>query len=420
MPRLVRDAKLETRTARAKLPVRTKPVYRSIDAGLHLGYRKNQSGGKWILRRYAGNEQYKVSVIATADDHQDANGRDILSFSQAQEKCRKLAGGEDEPSGPLTVRQVAEEYLDWATTHGKSPVDTRNRFKNDILPFLGDTEVNKLTRADLERWLQDLAARPRHGRGKVNGPVRDLPPSGPADEHQRRRRSTANRTLTALRACLNRAYRDGRGITSDLAWRQVRPFREVDAVRLRYLDADEIRRLINATSGNFRQLAVGAISTGARFGELTRVTVADFNAASGTLFVQRSKSGKSRHVALTQEARTFFEEITAGRDGTDFIFTRPSGLPWARGDQLQLMRAACEAARLKEINFHALRHSYASLLVMAGVPMMVVARNLGHSDTKMTEVHYAHLAQNHIAESIRRLAPEIGFGADSNVTRLRR
>jgi hypothetical protein len=44
-------------------------------------------------------------------------------------------------------------------------------------------------------------------------------------------------------------------------------------------------------------------------------------------------------------------------------------------------------------------------MVMAGVPLNVVAHNLGHADTRMTEKHYAHLAPSYIAETIRRLTP---------------
>jgi hypothetical protein len=43
-------------------------------------------------------------------------------------------------------------------------------------------------------------------------------------------------------------------------------------------------------------------------------------------------------------------------------------------------------------SFHALRHTWASLAVMGGVPLLVVAKNLGHVDTRMVEKHYGHLA----------------------------
>src|SRR5690348_8158434 len=59
MARTVRDAKLESRSARSQLKMRGKPYYRSIDPGIHLGYRKGKAGGKWVVRWYVGNEDYK-------------------------------------------------------------------------------------------------------------------------------------------------------------------------------------------------------------------------------------------------------------------------------------------------------------------------------------------------------------------------
>ena len=64
-------------------------------------------------------------------------------------------------------------------------------------------------------------------------------------EAVRRRRASANRTLTVLKAALNRAWREGK-ISSDEAWRRVEPFEEVDAARVRYLTVAEAKRLLNA------------------------------------------------------------------------------------------------------------------------------------------------------------------------------
>jgi integrase len=56
-------------------------------------------------------------------------------------------------------------------------------------------------------------------------------------------------------------------------------------------------------------------------------------------------------------------------------------------------------------SFHTLRHTYASLMVMDSVPLMVVARNLGHADTRMVEKHYGHLATSYVREAIRAAKP---------------
>jgi integrase len=60
------------------------------------------------------------------------------------------------------------------------------------------------------------------------------------------------------------------------------------------------------------------------------------------------------------------------------------------------------------ISFHGLRHTWASLAVMAGMPLLVVARNLGHVDTRMVERHYGHLAPSYLADEVRKNAPKFG------------
>ena len=68
--------------------------------------------------------------------------------------------------------------------------------------------------------------------------------------------------------------------------------------------------------------------------------------------------------------------------------------------------------------FHILRHTYASSLAMKGVPMGVIAAQLGHSDTRMTERHYAHLAPSYIADTVRAALPGLGIIGETNVVTL--
>jgi integrase len=83
------------------------------------------------------------------------------------------------------------------------------------------------------------------------------------------------------------------------------------------------------------------------------------------------------------------------------------------------MKLACKRARIDPlITFHGMRHTWASLSVMNGVPLLVVAKNLGHSDTTMVVKHYGHLAPSYIADSIRAGAPRFGKVA-SNVKSMR-
>jgi hypothetical protein len=70
MARTVRDAKLESPTARAKVKVSGVPHWRALDHGLHLGYRKSKNGGRWVMRVYRGAQHYEVtSLDALPDDN---------------------------------------------------------------------------------------------------------------------------------------------------------------------------------------------------------------------------------------------------------------------------------------------------------------------------------------------------------------
>ena len=85
MARTVRDALLDSRTARSRLKARGKPYFRSLEPGLHLGYRKPLSGpGKWVARHYVGDQTYELETLAIADDYSDPDGVAVLSFHQAQ------------------------------------------------------------------------------------------------------------------------------------------------------------------------------------------------------------------------------------------------------------------------------------------------------------------------------------------------
>lgn len=414
MARTVRDARLQTRTSRLTLSHRSKPYYRSIDPGLHLGYRRAASGGgKWVLRFYIGDERYVTETFATADDYGDADGVHTLTFSQAQFKARERAAELQRVSdgraiaGPYTVKDAVEDYLTWMANHRKGAVDARQRAEALIIPDLGALDVSRLSPAIIRRWLNALAERPPRKRTRP-GEVQRYHEVEDDPDWQRRRKATANRLLTILKAALNHAWHEGI-IQSDEAWRRVKPFPNVDAARLRYLTIDEATRLINASSAEFRNLVRAALATGARYGELTRLVVEDFDGDAGTVRIRQSKSGKSRHVVLTDEGRQLFERLTLGKRGADLILTRPDGFAWGISHQQRPIQEACRRAGIDPpINFHQLRHTYASLSVMAGMPLLVLARNLGHTDTRMVEKHYGHLAESYVAEMIRATAPTFG------------
>jgi integrase len=144
--------------------------------------------------------------------------------------------------------------------------------------------------------------------------------------------------------------------------------------------------------------------------------VRDFNPTANTVFVEKSKSDKPRHIALTKEAAEWFGEQVAGRGAGESLLSRPNAkgktrkyqedpLAWGPHDQKKVMIDACIDAKIEAMGFHELRHTYASGLVNKGVPLAYVAAQLGHKDTTMIEKYYGHLSPSALAESIRKLAP---------------
>ena len=430
MARRTPDARLESRESRSRLASRGKPHYRLLEPGLHIGYRKPKGrkgrpavAGTWVARQYIGDQNYVVEKIGTADDFSDADGTIILSFAQAQDKARthmvRRAHTANGVAGPLTVEAAVENYLEFLESNRKSAVDARHRAQAHIYPTLGDIEIATLSTDLLRKWQAGLVKALPRARTKPGEAQQHREFDG-SEEAVRRRRSSANRVLTILKAALNHAFHDGKA-TTDAAWRKVKPFRGVDAARIRYLTVAEAKRLINAADPEFRSLVQAALQTGCRYGELTRLEVSDFNADSGTLAVRQSKSGKPRHVVLTDEGVAFFTQLAAGRGGGGLLLRRTNGEAWKASHQGRPMVDTCARAKIKPvISFHGLRHTWASHAVMGGVPLLVVAKNLGHSDTRMVEKHYGHLEPNYIADAIRAGAAKFGFRPDPTVTTLRR
>jgi integrase len=421
MPRQVKDATLGTRNARSKLKAGGKPHYREIGPGLHLGYRKLKTGGKWTVRVYAGDGKYLTKTIAVADDHDEADGKRVLDYGQAQQLARRrsaeiLAADEGGHVGPYNVKAAFDDYLAMLAHENRDTRDTRGRIGH-IVEALGNIELQKLKKKHIEDWLKAIPKTPPVSRNGQPLPVDMTDP-----EVQRRRKDTANRNLTTLKAALNYAYNEGK-VASDKPWRTVKPFRGVGSARIRYLSMDEVTRLLNACPPDLRALVNGALLTGARLSDLTGMVVGDYLPDSEAVMVGNRKghhAGKPAFACyLSPEGVTFFESHTAGIGNEQRMFTRDDGRPWTRHDVNRPLRAANTIAKIDPpATFHVLRHTYASHAVMAGVPLMVVAQNLGHSDTRMCEKHYSHLAPSYARDAIAKGLPKWGIDS-ANVQPIR-
>ena len=431
MPRATADSPITTRAARDRLAARKEPYWRGIEGGIALGYRRGAQGGSWLARVLDAG-RYREEGLGRADDTLPANGADMLDFRQAQAKAvawasraRRVAAGLDaEPAKgrtkPYTVADAVADYLAEMEARGaRSFPTTRTVTEAHIIPALGDVALVRLTREKVREWHRGLSTAAARRRGK---PV----PADAADsDAPRRRQATANRILTVLKAALNHAREEGRYVGPDDAWRLVKAFRGADAPKVRYLSDDECVRLANACPPDFRALVTAALLSGARYGELADMKAGDLDHQAGTVNIPRSKSGKARHVVLTDEGRAFFARMALGKAGDTLMFQRDAlarqatrtvtaerrRAAWGKSDQFRAMANACNAASIvPAVSFHVLRHCYASRLAARAVPMPVIAAQLGHADTRATERHYAHLAPSYVADTVRAAFTSLGIG----------
>lgn len=411
---------LSTPTSRRKLPRTDDGSWVRVARGRALGYRlRGQEVGIWYVRLFVGPEgngsPYRRAALGTADDLAPADGKEILTFGQAMEKALSWEPGhdadDDDRGRPLTVRRAIERYLEWYKVHRRSYDRMRYNMRAHILPELGHLKVEDLTSDRIRKWHQKLAEKPARLRG---GQLREVK----TEEQKRARKVTANRLLKDLKAALNRAFEDGL-VENASAWSRVKGFHGVEAARARYLDYDELRRFLNACAPDFRELVRAAVYTGARISELASLRAEDFRPEAAAVHFRKTKTGAPRYVYLADEGLEYFEGLVFGRNPTDHLLVKADGEPWGRNHHYRPMKDACEIAGIDPLGFHQLRHTYASLYLMSGGSLVALAKQLGHTTTRMVEKHYGHLADSWRAEEARKHAPSLGL-EPGKVVRLKR
>jgi integrase len=345
---------------------------------------------------------YRKSYLGRADDVNAADGRKILTFSDAVRLVLTEDRSTRAGTSGLTVDQAIDEYFETKKARSSCADVLRERIAADrlIIPLLGTrklsqlseeeqyrlrhslhgTRVSELTTADLRRWRDSRV------------------PTTDDREERRRAQSTANRVWTILRAALNLAFENERTPT-DQAWRRIKPFKNVDRPQTRFLQAEECRRLIQSAESDLGNLVRACLLTGMRLGELIALKVADVG--SDHVTVRHSKTGLARRIPVNSEGARFFEEIIAQRCLQETVLTRSDGTPWTAIRVSRALRAACAAAKIgPPIQFRQLRTTYGSLLLNADAPLSTISELLGHKDTRMTRRHYAHLLSEKLKETV--------------------
>src|SRR4029078_11720880 len=113
MARGVSFAALESRSARLRLKIRRRPYSGpSLARGISLMYRLTGTSGSWVLKASDGHGSYWTKAFALADDYEDSDGKNVLTFYQAQDQAKKLARNEDgsPDTAPITFDGALKDY----------------------------------------------------------------------------------------------------------------------------------------------------------------------------------------------------------------------------------------------------------------------------------------------------------------------
>ncbi len=422
--RTATEYKLHNKTNRDRLKIRKKPYFVSLSPGLCLGYlarggKATGRAGLWYSRRQVGeriftetgsHSRYKTKQLGQADDLPGmvVDGVTILDYDQACAKAREHAA--ELVRGPvraaLTVKSAVARYLDYLEQHNgpESRYQTECKFNKWVLKHsIADAQVNSLTLSQLQEWQAGMITREE-------------------DDPDRARRSqdTANRVIRCLKAALNHAYdhRAETGVTNRDAWgTSFRQFKDVGAQREYHFTVPDILRLIEAAEPAFALVLKAAFYTGARPGELRKLTVKDFKPAAKQLNITKGKT-KARSTTLTREAVEFFTTLTRDKMPNAPLLTKEDGTAWEAGEQKLPMRHALAVAGFftaKELDdmarherpvLYSLRHTYISRAIEQGIPMLIIAQNVGNS-VAMIERHYAKIIERTRQEWIEKGAPSL-------------
>jgi hypothetical protein len=311
MARQVRAPKLETRTARLKLPVRRKPYFALLSPGISLGYRRNVGAGSWSVKASDGHGSAWLKSFGLSDDHEDSNGGTVLDFWQASTKAREIArGGEGPTDRPATVSEALTSYADDLEARGGGAGNV-SRVRHSLPSTLAAKVVTLLTAAELRNWRNKL----------VKGGMAA---------------SSADRTARALSAALTLAS----PITNAGAWKTgLQRLPDSEEARQNMILPDEVVRSIVAAAYEidhaYGLLTELAAVTGARRSQLLRIRIYDLEDAGAAPRVQipSSRKGRNRKVVrkplpISVGLAKALRAAVAGRPADAPLLLRTDGSTW--------------------------------------------------------------------------------------------
>jgi integrase len=372
-----RKSKLLGRSWRLEQPIRKKPYFETIVYGVLLGYRRTNDAGTWVVRCTKDGDWTKA--VGKADDFDDADGKDILSYDQAQDRAKELARG-GKPGASGTVAAALDRYQDDLASRG-GDVGPVSRARLHLTDKLMRKAVASLTREDLRSWRDSLV-------GKM----------APA---------SVNRVITAVRAALNLQETPNRD-----AWRSgLQAIPGAGRARNVILTESDVRAIVGAAyrrSNEFGLLVELAAVTGARPSQLLKLEGADVQAqfkSAGKLQPRlmmpvsrkggRGKAVARRPVPITAALADRLTGVTGP------LLRRPDGESWDLTNLPRLFAYVVRDLKLDAgVTMYALRHTSIVRQLLAGVPIRIVAA-LHDTSVKMIEQNYSEHIADHADELAR-------------------
>ena len=205
--------------------------------------------------------------------------------------------------------------------------------------------------------------------------------------------ATVNRALAVLKSMFNRAIEWKNA--KENPCKSVKLFKENNQ-RLRYLEQEEIKQLLNNSKGYIRAIVITALFTGMRKSEILNLkwNNCDFNRS--LIRLTYTKNNEVRTIPIDKKLREILIAVPKHPD-SPYIFSKKNGQPF--GNIRKSFDKLLETCKIREFRFHDLRHTYASQLVMSGVDLNTVRELLGHKSLQMT-LRYAHLSPDHKRRAI--------------------
>jgi integrase len=399
MARHVRSSKLETRTNRLKLAIRRKPHhFTPVSPGIAVGYARRKGPGRWVVRAADGHGGNWWRTFALADDFEDADGNHVLTFWQAQERARVVARGGESTHPPATIREALERYAEDLAARGGG-MGNVTTVRHHLPAGLADRTISLLNARELRNWRNGLVKQ-------------GLAPA------------SADRVGRSLKAALNLAAKDDQRITNSAAWRDgLARLPGSERTRNVVLPDATIRAIVAeayALGRDFGLLVEVLAVTGTRTSQALALRVDDLlvgDNAGPRLMMPSSRKGRRRELTrsplpIPASLAAALRTAAAGRPPTSPLLARPSA-------PQQIFRRLAERLHLgPQVSLYALRHSSVTRMLVAGVPIRVVA---AHHDTSvgMLEKTYSRHIGAHSDAMVRAALLDVKAPATGNVVPLK-